>query len=303
VAGYSIFIAHAPADTPVAEDLTRLLAETGATVVYGAESSPTPVAQEELERVALAADAYVALLSRASLASPRLRAVTRKYHELRRTDPWRTLLPLSLEPFAPDQLWPFLLAYPRIEALPRSASQLDEEAPMAPEALALGVMQGLRLPISTRLRRRTGIPVDPPVDAPPFPRATGVPLTGSLMPQLHAPARRPWRPPRTLTLGLVAAALGLAVVTTLAFLSGATRFPFASAANPHSTATSTTLTTTTPDATAITAPTATIAPNGTALPQRTAPPAPLPTATLIPMPSPTATPTPSRPPTATPTPE
>jgi hypothetical protein len=39
--------------------------------------------QEDLERVALASDAYVALLSRASLASPRLRAVTRKYHELR----------------------------------------------------------------------------------------------------------------------------------------------------------------------------------------------------------------------------
>src|SRR5262245_46588786 len=46
MAGYSIFIAHAPADARLAEDLTRLLAETGATVVYGADSSPTPEAQE-----------------------------------------------------------------------------------------------------------------------------------------------------------------------------------------------------------------------------------------------------------------
>jgi hypothetical protein len=63
----------------------------------------------------------------------------------------------------------------------------------------------------------------------------------------------------------------MALVTTLAFLSGATPFHSAGTALPHSTATSTTLIqmTTSPDATAITAPTA---PSGTALPQRTAPP-------------------------------
>jgi len=51
--GYSIFIAHAPADAQLAEELTRLLAETGATVVYGADTSPTPEALDDLERVAL----------------------------------------------------------------------------------------------------------------------------------------------------------------------------------------------------------------------------------------------------------
>ncbi len=66
MAGYSIFIAHAPADARLAEELTRLLAETGAIVVYGADTSPTPEALDNLERGALAADAYVVLLSCAS---------------------------------------------------------------------------------------------------------------------------------------------------------------------------------------------------------------------------------------------
>ena len=44
MASYSIFIAHAPADARLAEELTRLLAETGAIVVYGADTSPTPEA-------------------------------------------------------------------------------------------------------------------------------------------------------------------------------------------------------------------------------------------------------------------
>ena len=85
MAGYSIFIAHAPADAQVAEAVTQLLAETGATVLYGADTSPTPAALEDLEQTALAADAYVVLLSRASITSPRIRAVTRKYHEQRQT--------------------------------------------------------------------------------------------------------------------------------------------------------------------------------------------------------------------------
>src|SRR5262249_10255529 len=110
-AGYAIFIAHAPVDSGVAEDLTLLLAETGATVRYGADTSPTPEAQEELEQAALAADAYVALLSPAAIASPRLRALTRKYHDVRQADPWRILLPVLIAPLITDQLWPFLRDY------------------------------------------------------------------------------------------------------------------------------------------------------------------------------------------------
>ena len=49
MADVSIFIAHAPADARVAKELAHLLAETGATVVYQADTSPTPAAQEELE--------------------------------------------------------------------------------------------------------------------------------------------------------------------------------------------------------------------------------------------------------------
>jgi hypothetical protein len=159
MASYSIFIAHAPADAQIAEELTQLLAETGAIVVYGADTSPTPEALDDLERAALAADAYVALLSRASIASPRIRAVTRKYHEQRQTDLLRIILPVALEPFPPDQIWPFLLDYPRIEAIPRTINEVGEQNTIAPEILALGVMQGLHLPVPARLRRVTGIPV------------------------------------------------------------------------------------------------------------------------------------------------
>jgi hypothetical protein len=70
MAGYSIFIAHAPADAQTAEEVTQALAETGATVIYGADTSPTPVWR----------------CSHASIASPWIRAVTRKYHEQRQTD-------------------------------------------------------------------------------------------------------------------------------------------------------------------------------------------------------------------------
>jgi hypothetical protein len=111
--------------------VTQLLAETGATVIYGADTSPTPAALDDLEQTALAADAYVALLSRASLASPRICAVTRKFHELRQSDPLRLLLPIVLEPFPPNQLWPFLRACPRIQALPRTVNAAGEPVAVA----------------------------------------------------------------------------------------------------------------------------------------------------------------------------
>jgi hypothetical protein len=299
MAGYSIFIAHAPADTRVAEELTSLLAETGATVLYGADTSPTPEALDELEQAALAADAYVALLSRASIASPRIRAVTRKYHDLRQADPRRILLPVSIEPLLAGQLWPFLLDYPRIEAVLTATNAADEGLTVAPQTLALGIMQALRLPIPAHLRRITAIPVDPPVDAPRFTRSTGAPITGSLVPQLHPPPREPWRPSRTLTLGALAVTLVVALVATLAFFGGATPFHLADSAHPRPTATFKTviLATATPaaNATAITAPTT------TATPQRTATPhGPAPTATLTPLPTETPSPTPS--PTPTPIP-
>jgi len=294
-AGYSIFIAHAPADTGVAEDLTLLLAETGATVRYGADTSLTPEAQDELEQVALAADAYVALLSPASIASPRMRALTRKYHDVRQADPRRILLPVSLAPLTPGQLWSFLLDYERIEAAPRTINEMGERMAIAPEILALGVLQGLHLPIPARLRRFRGLPVEPPERLQRPSRPISAPLAGSLVPQLQPPARRPWRPSRTLTLGAVAAALVLAVVATLAYFGGAIPFPLDGSAPPRPTATSRTLsvTTSTPDATAVIAPTATGAATGTAASQPTATPAPSSTATLTP--PPTATPSPPPP--------
>ena len=316
-AGYSIFIAHAPADTGVAEDLTLLLAETGATVRYGAESSPTPSAQEEVERTALAADAYVALLSPAAIASPRLRALTRKYHDGRQADPRRILLPVVLAPLRAEQLWPFLLDTERIEAVPRTTTQGTNEGTtqgttqggadpsIAPQMLALGVLQGLQLPIPARLRRVTMRPVESParLQAPSLPLSA--PLAGSLVPRLGPPARRPsrpwrpwrpWRPSRRLTLGAVAAALVVvalvALVATFGFLGGATPFHLNSSASPPPTATTTMLSgaTATPDATTLLAPTATGAATGAAAPQPTATPAPSSTATLTP--SPTATPAP-----------
>jgi TIR domain len=285
-AGYSIFIAHAPADTGVAEELTPLLAETGATVLYGADTSPTPEAQDELEQAALAADAYVALLSPASIASPRMRALTRKYHDVRQADPRRILLPVSIAPLTPGQLWPFLLDYTRIEALPRTINEVGERMAIAPEILALGVMQGLYLPIPARLRRVMGTPVEQSERLRRPSRPISAPLTGSLVPQLHPPARRPWRPSRTLTLGAVAAALVVALVATLAYFGGATPFPLDGSAPPRPTATIRTLilTTSTPDASTLIAPTATGAATGTAAPQPTATPAPSSTATTSPPP-------------------
>src|SRR5262245_50723548 len=162
-AGYSIFIAHAPADTGIAEDLTLLLAETGATVRYGADTSPTAEAQEEVEQAALGADAYVALLSPASIASPRLRALTRKYHDARQADPRRILLPVVMAPLTTDQLWPFLLDYERIEAVPRTTNEGGGQNTIAPQILALGVLHGPQLPIPARLRRVTMLPVEQPV--------------------------------------------------------------------------------------------------------------------------------------------
>jgi hypothetical protein len=197
MAGYSIFIAPAPADARLAEDLTRLLAETGATVVYGADSSPTPEAQEELERVALVADVYVALLSRACLSSARIRAITRTYHELRQTDPLRVLLPVALEPFPPDQVWPFLLDYQFVEAIPRTINEVEEQLAIAPEILALAVMQGLRLPLTSRLRAITDGSVDQPErlrrPSRPISAPISAPITGSLAPQLHPAPPEPWR--------------------------------------------------------------------------------------------------------------
>jgi PA14 domain-containing protein/TIR domain-containing protein len=287
MASYSIFIAHAPVDARLAEELTRLLAETGATVVYGADTSPTPEAQEELERVALAADAYVVLLSRASIASPRIRAVTRKYHEQRQTDPLRIILPVALEPFPPDQLWPFLLEYPRIEAIPRTINELDERMAIAPEILALGVMQGLHLPIPARLRRVTGIPVAEPERLRQPSRPISAPITGSLVPQLHPPSPGPWRPPRALAIGGVVTALVALLVATLALFGGATPFHLAASTSPTATATFRTLILVTDTA----SPAATVAPTvaltKTAAPKRTATPAP----TRTPTPQPTATPT------------
>jgi hypothetical protein len=69
-ARYSIFIAHAPADTGIAEDLTLLLAETGAPVRSGADTSLTSGTQEESEQAALASDASVALCSRPPRSRP-----------------------------------------------------------------------------------------------------------------------------------------------------------------------------------------------------------------------------------------
>jgi len=286
-AGYSIFIAHAPADTGVAEELTLLLAETGATVRYGADTSPTPEAQDELEQVALAADAYVALLSPASIASPRMRALTRRYHEQRQADPRRILLPVSIAPLTPGQLWPFLLDYARIEAVPRTINEVGERMAIAPEILALGVLQGLHLPIPARLRRVTGTPVEPPERLRRPSRPISAPLTGGLVPQLSPPVRRPWRPSRTLTLGAVAATLVVAFVATLAYFGGAPPFHLDGSAPPRPTATIRTLilTTSTPEATTFIAPTATAAATGTAAPQPTATPAPSSTATLTPPPT------------------
>jgi hypothetical protein len=294
-AGYSIFIAHAPADTGIAEDLTLLLAETGATVRYGAESSPTPEAQEELEQAALAADAYVALLSPASIASPRMRALARKYHDLCQADPRRILLPVLIAPLTADQLWPFLLDYERIEAVPRTINEVGERMAIAPQILALGVLHGLHLPIPARLRRVTMIPVEPPARLRGPSQPISAPPTGSLVPQLPPSAHRPWhprRPSRTLTLAAVAATLVMAVVATLAFFGGATPFHLDTSTPPRPTATSRTLsvTTSTPDATTFIASTVTGVATGPAAPQLTATPAPSSTAT--PTAPPTATPAP-----------
>jgi hypothetical protein len=295
-AGYSIFIAHAPVDSGVAEELTLLLAETGATVRYGADTGPTPEAQEESEQAALAADAYVALLSPASLASPRMRALARKYHDVRQADPRRILLPVLVAPLTPDQLWPFLRDYERIEAVPRTINETGERMEIAPQILALGVLQGLHLPIPARLRRVTRIPVESPERLRGPSQETSAPLAGNLVPQLPPPSPRLWRPSRTLTLSAVATALVLVVVATLAFLGGATPFHLDGSAPPHPTATTTTssalsVTTATPDATTLISPSATGAATGPAEPQSTATPAPSSTATLTQ--SPTETPSPS----------
>ncbi len=293
MASYSIFIAHAPADARLAEELTRLLAETGAIVVYGADTSPTPEALDDLERAALAADAYVVLLSRASIASPRIRAVTRKYHEQRQTDPLRIILPVALEPFPPDQLWPFLLEYPRIEAIPRTINEVGEQNTIAPEILALGVMQGLHLPVPARLRRVTGIPVAEPERLRRPSRPISAPITGSLVPQLHPPSPGPWRPPRALAISGVAAALVALLVATLAFFGGATPFHLAVSTSPTATATFRTLILATDTASPAATVAPTVAPTATAAPKRTATPAPTRTPTPLPTATPTATPIPT----------
>ncbi len=293
MAGYSIFIAHAPADARLAEDLTQLLAETGAIVVYGADTSPTPEALDDLERAALAADAYVVLLSRASIASPRIRAVTRKYHEQRQTDPLRILLPVALEPFPPHQLWPFMLEYPRIEAIPRTINEVGEQNTIAPEILALGVMQELHLPIPARLQIVMGIPVAEPerLRRPSLP--ISAPITGSLVPQLHPPSPGRWRPPRALAIGGVAAALVALLLATLAFFGGATPFHLAASTGPTATPTFRTLILATASATPAATAAPTAAPTATAAPKRTATPAPTRTPTPLPTASPTATPIPA----------
>jgi hypothetical protein len=289
-----IFIAHAPVDSGIAEDLTLLLAETGASVRYGADTSPTPEAQEELEQVALAADAYVALLSPASIASPRMRALTRKYHDMRQADPRRLLLPVVIAPLTPEQIWPFLLDYERIEAVPRTTNELGERTAITPEILALGVLQGLHLPIPARLRRVRGIPTEPPQRQQHLSRPNSATLTGSFVPQPYLPSRRPWRPSRTLMLSAATAALVLAVVATLAFFGGATPFHLDGSTPPRPTVTSSALsvTTATPDATTPTTPTATGAATGPAGPQPTGTAAPSATATLTPSPTATTAPLP-----------
>src|SRR5262249_37673105 len=157
-------------------------------------------------------------------ASPRTRALTRKYHDVRQADPRRILLPVSIAPLTPGQLWPFLLDYPRIEALPRTIDEEGERMATAPEILALGVMQGLHLPIPAQLGRVTSIPVEQPERLRRPSQPISAPITGGLAPQLQPPARRPWRPSRTLTLAAVAATLVVVFVATLAYFGGATPF-------------------------------------------------------------------------------
>jgi hypothetical protein len=296
-AGYSIFIAHAPADTGVAEELTPLLAETGATVLSGADTSLSTGTQEELEQAALAADAYVALLSPASIASPRMRALTRKYHDVRKADARRILLPVSIAPLTPDLLWPFLLEYERIEAVPRTINEIGERPAISPEMLALAVLQGLHLPVSARLLNVSGTPVEQPQLLLSQSRPISAPLTGSLAPQLQLPERRPWRPWRPsgpLALGAVAAALVLALLATLAFSGGVTPYHLDGLAPPRPTVTSRTLivTMSTPDATALVTPSSTGAATGPAAPQPTATSAPSSTATLSAPPTATTSPPP-----------
>jgi hypothetical protein len=283
MAGYSIFIAHAPADTRLAAELTRLLAETGAIVVYGAESSPTPEALDDLERAALAADAYMALLSRASIASPRIRSVTRKYHEQRQTDPRRILLPVVLEPFPPEQQWPFLLDHPRIEAIPRTINEVSEQGTIKAEALALAVMLALQLPIPARLRGAPDIPNGQLEGHGRMPRPISAPIAGSLVPQLHPPPSGSRRSRQALVVGGVGAVLLALLVATVAFASGATPFHLAGSTRPSATATIRTLILATDMASpaATVAPTA--APTATVTPKRTATPLPTPTATPIPV--------------------
>jgi hypothetical protein len=218
-----------------------------------------------------------------------MRALTRKYHDARQADPRRILLPVSLAPLTPDLLWPFLLDYERIEAVPRTINEVGERMAIAPEILALAVLQGLLLPIPARLRRVTGAPVEQPERLRRPSRPISAPLMGRLVPQLPPPARRPsrpWRPSRTLTFSAVAAALVVVVVATLAFFGGVTPFHLDGSAPPRPMATQRTLsvTTATPDATTVIAPTATGAATGSAAPQPTATPAPSSTATTSPPP-------------------
>lgn len=285
-ARYSIFIAHAPADTGIAEDLMLLLAETGASVRSGADTSLTSGTQEELEQAALASDAYVALLSPAAIASPRLRALTRKYHDGRQANPRHILLPVLMTPLTVEQLWPFLLDYERIEAVPRTTNEEGGQNTIAPQILALGTLHALQLPIPARLRRVTMIPVEQPerLRGPSQPLLS--PLPGSLVPQLAPPPPRSWRPSRALTLGAVAAVLVVALVATVAFFGDASPFHLDSSAPPRPTATIETLilTTATPDAPTLIVPTATAVATGTVSSQPSATLAPSSTATPAPPP-------------------
>jgi TIR domain len=106
-----IFVSHAPADTAWCRAFVQALREAGADVWYDEHHLGDGVSGQESERELQARPIFIAILSPAALASPRVQREIRAATGVREKDRTRSLLLVLAEPADVPRLW---AAYPRV---------------------------------------------------------------------------------------------------------------------------------------------------------------------------------------------
>jgi hypothetical protein len=133
----SVVICHAAADDAFYQAFVAGLERANVVVIHAAYGASGPYSHPWEEAELRAAPVLIVLLSRAALASPRVRSETRRFVELQADDLSRLVLPVVIEPIEPEAIWPFLQPYRRVEGL--AGARLSAEALVRGALRALGI--------------------------------------------------------------------------------------------------------------------------------------------------------------------